>query len=348
MKTIIRLKFYILIILILFSPACKRSFLDTGNAETSLYSQHQLDSLTLSSLKKVDDYPLYVMTYYGDYGFADYLKTGRWQTADVRVHVSNFACACFSALNGDGNKLFGRSYDMRNRASLLLFTDPPGAYSSLSMVDLSYFGFGTSTSLDSPGTQLSFLRPLLQTPYLPFDGMNEHGLVIGLMAIPHAESPYDPEKITIGEIEIIRLVLDYARNVDEAIGLIKKYNVRMDNPPIHYLISDKTGRSLIIEFVNDDMKIIRNTGPWQVCTNFILSEFDKPEAANCRRYNYLWSCLQEKNGSISTDYAMIMLENVAQPHTMWSNVYDMSAGYIYACVGRQYDNIHRFNLKTGF
>jgi len=286
------------------------------------------------------------MTYYGDYGFDDYLKTGRWQTSDIREqHVDKFACTCFAALNADGGRLFGRGFDWRNRASLLLFTNPSNANSSVSMVDLNYFGYGNNKELDSPDIKQTFLRPLLQTPYLPFDGMNEHGLAIGMMAVQHAEPPYDPQKVTIGEIEIIRLVLDYAKNVDEAVQLIKKYNVRMDNPPIHYLISDKTGQSIIIEFVNKNMKIIRNTGTWQVSTNFILSEFDTPEAANCRRYNYAWSYLQENNGSISHDNAMSILENVSQTNTMWSMVYNMSNGDIYASVGRQYDNIHKFSLK---
>jgi len=34
------------------------------------------DSRTLSTLRQVDDYPLYVLRYYGDYGFDDYLRDG--------------------------------------------------------------------------------------------------------------------------------------------------------------------------------------------------------------------------------------------------------------------------------
>jgi len=344
-NTFFHFLFYFLILLLLISPACKKSFVGTNDKNAaSLYTQHQLDSLTLSSIIKVDDYPLYVMTYYGDYGFDEYLKTGQWSTAAVRdQNAAKFACTCFAALNADGEKVFGRNFDWRNRASMLLFTDPPDVYSSVAMVDLAYFGFPDNKNLAS-GTDQSVLRPLLQTPYLPFDGLNEHGLAIGMMAVQHAEPPFDPQKVTIGEIEVIRLALDYAKNVNEAIRLIKKYNVRMDDPPIHYLISDKTGQSVIIEFVNKEMKILRNTGPWQVSTNFVLSEYDTPETANCRRYNYARINLQENNGNISTEEAMSVLEYVSQSNTMWSMVYNMSNGDIYACTGGNYDTIHKFSL----
>jgi penicillin V acylase-like amidase (Ntn superfamily) len=31
----------------------------------------------------------------------------------------------------------------------------------------------------------------LQAPYLPFDGMNEHGLAIGMAAVPESTMPHD-------------------------------------------------------------------------------------------------------------------------------------------------------------
>jgi choloylglycine hydrolase len=57
-------------------------------------------------------------------------------------------------------------------------------------------------------------------PNFSLDGMNERGVAIGLMAIPTARSLYDPSKITIGELRVIRLILDYAAIVQEAVRLI--------------------------------------------------------------------------------------------------------------------------------
>ena len=38
---------------------------------------------SLSTLEKVDDYGMFTMTYYGDYGFDDFLKTGASSDQDI-------------------------------------------------------------------------------------------------------------------------------------------------------------------------------------------------------------------------------------------------------------------------
>lgn len=43
---------------------------------------------TLVSLKKVDDHPMYTMTYYGDYGFDEFLKTGAKDDSDIEKYVT--------------------------------------------------------------------------------------------------------------------------------------------------------------------------------------------------------------------------------------------------------------------
>ena len=44
---------------------------------------------SLRSLKKIDDYGMYQMTYYGDYGFDEFLKTGAESDADIEAFVTN-------------------------------------------------------------------------------------------------------------------------------------------------------------------------------------------------------------------------------------------------------------------
>ena len=43
---------------------------------------------TLTSLKKIDDYGMYQMTYYGDYGFDDFLKIGATNDKDIEEYVT--------------------------------------------------------------------------------------------------------------------------------------------------------------------------------------------------------------------------------------------------------------------
>ena len=107
---------------------------------------HDDETRTLASLRQMDDHPLYSMRYYGDYGFQDFLQKGiraptSWQRSDRQARAA-WACTCFAALNPDGDLLFGRNFDWTHRATLLLFTDPPDGYASVSMVDIHYLGYG--------------------------------------------------------------------------------------------------------------------------------------------------------------------------------------------------------------
>ena len=137
---------------------------------------------TLSSLQKVDEH-LYVMTYQGDYGFDQFMKTGLQvspKAASRPAQEADQACSCFATSNQAGNPEFGRNFDWSTNTALLLFTDPPNGYASVSMLDVLYLDFlSGSVEIDSLEHALS----LLEAPYIPFDGMNEYGLAVALMAV---------------------------------------------------------------------------------------------------------------------------------------------------------------------
>jgi hypothetical protein len=302
------------------------------------------DQRTLSSFKMVDDIPLYVMTYYGDYGFDDYLERGLASIELPRLSPTHaWACTTFSASSPDSDALLGRNFDWYDHPALLLFTDPPEAYASVTMVDLHYLGFYKDQEPSTPA-----MDALLDTPYWAFDGMNEQGLAIGMMAVSQADPPLDPDKVTISSLEAIRLMLDYAKDVDEAIALLDQYNLDfIGGPPLHYLISDRNGNSTIVEFLDGEMILLENEDPWQVSTNFILST-EKPQGSNssCWRYNQAYQDLRDAEGDISSEEAMKILESVAQPNTLWSIVYDQENGEIDLAVGRDFRHIHQFNLNS--
>jgi choloylglycine hydrolase len=298
---------------------------------------------TLSSLRKIDAYPLYVLRYYGDYGFSGYLSDPDRGDASPAVDepAGDWGCTTFSAVTPDGKPLLARNFDWYNHIALLVYTDPPEASASVSMVDLSYLGFVPDDASDEN------LRKLLRVPYWPFDGMNEHGVAIGMMAVPHAEGGDDPGKPTIGSLDAIRLVLDYAKNVEEAVSLLGRYNIDFaGGPPVHYLVSDPAPRSVVIEFLDDEMIVIPSGAAWQVATNFIVSGYpfgDPP--SGCWRYNLVYNALEGKNGAVTSDGAMNLLEDCSQPITMWSVVYGGEDETVSVTAGREYSNVHRFTLE---
>ena len=183
---------------------------------------------TLSSLDQVGDYPLYVMHYYDDY------DTQVYGHRPASTQAPAWACSLFAALGDGVNRLYGRNFDWQFSPALLLFTDPPDGYASVSMVDIAYFGFDDQAVRTLLHLSLGDLRPLLQAPHWPFDGMNEHGLAVGMAAVPAGNMPSNPDKPTIGSLGIIREILDHARDVDEAVSLLEAYNVDMQGgPDIH-------------------------------------------------------------------------------------------------------------------
>ena len=191
---------------------------------------------SLMSLKKIDNYGMYQMTYYGDYGFDDFLEVGASNDADIETFVTKRllkglpidlgvtgdGCTAFVVKNGNGNILFGRNFDFTYAPSLQLYTTPDNGYASVSTVNLAFAGYSENNLPDGSFFDC-FLT--LAAPFLPFDGMNEKGLAIALLAVPEADVPYDPDKITLNTTTAIRLVLDKAATVEEAVDLLKQYNI---------------------------------------------------------------------------------------------------------------------------
>ncbi len=296
------------------------------------------EAATLSSLEQVDDYPLYTMRYYGAYE----QRVSSTETASLPA----WACSLFAALGDADHKLYGRNFDWEYSPALLLFTDPPDGYASVSMVDIAYFGFGGTKSGTVTDLPLSERRALLEAPFWPFDGMNEHGLAVGMAAVPPGQMRPDPNKQTIGSLGVIRKMLDDASNVDEAIAILQSYNIDFEGgPPLHYLIADSSGRSVLVEFYQGEMVVIPNETPWYQATNFLRSSVGESAEGVCWRYDKISQRLTEAEGQLTVQDAMNLLAEVSQGSTQWSVVYGMSTGDVNVTMGREYDTLHTFPLS---
>ncbi len=291
--------------------------------------------LTLSTLKKIHDWPVYSMEYKNNYGFDEYIqKGGSWSQGDF----IKMGCTCFAAFGGE-SPIFGRNFDFPLNPILVLFTAPKDGHRSVSVVDLGYFGY----SMDKKNG--ADLKQLLYTPFMPFDGMNERGVAIGMMAIPSASYSSTTRAITIGEIQVIRLVLDYADDLDDAIELMSQYNIEFVDPPIHYMVADCSGKSAIVEYINNEMIIIRNSEPWQVSTNFIVTGSEAPDNVDCWRYRNAYNELKDVNGALDAGEAMTLLKEVSQGSTVWSSVYNLKALELYLIPAQKFGEPLEFRLE---
>jgi len=327
-------------IAILFAlSACAPSIAMPSPTPTeNFYGFSQDEFETLNSLEKVDGYPLYVMHYVGGYdspvtvGFPD---------------NTPFACSLFAALGDDNHLLYGRNLDWAFAPALFLYTDPPDGYSSVSMVNLTYFNVSqgnSQTLLDLPTTEREVL---LGTPYFPYDGMNEYGLTIGMAAVNESVADYDTSRPSIGSLVIIREVLDHARTVDEAVAIFSQYNIDFTGgPPIHYLIADRNGQAVLIEYIAGQRVVLSNEHPWHLATNHLLGTGIQGAGNSGWRYGIMEERLASSDGIFTPEDGMDLLSDVSarMDGTQWSVIYRISTGTISVALARNYDNIYTFQL----
>lgn len=299
---------------------------------------------TLATLKKVDDHPMYQMRYYGDYGFDEFLKVGVKSNSDIEdfitkrllkglpinLGVIGDGCTAFVTRNEKGEVIFGRNFDFTYAPSLQLITEPRNGYKSISTVNLTYAGY-TEENLPKGFSIDSFLT--LAAPYLPFDGMNEKGLVIALLAVPEAKPAYSSSKVTLNITTAVRLILDKAANVDEAVELLKQYNIYFSGGiKCHYLIADAEGNSVLVEFWDGELKVVTVPENYQIASNFVAynglnigygyDEFD--------RYNRVKSAIEENNGILTEEQAIELLSEIGiydengENKLQWSVIYNMN------------------------
>lgn len=277
----------------------------------------------------MDDHPLYAMRYYGSYDDKiisierDELLSGS-ASQFLRTSTSSleWSCSLFVALGNADDMLYGRNFDWEYSPAVILFTNPPDGYASVSMMDIKRLGFDGSRVGIVTDLPIEQRKPLLFASFFPFDGMNEHGLVVGMAAVPHGQMTHNPNK-----------------------EFIESYNIDMrGGPPLHHLIAAPTGRSALVEFYKGEMVVIRNENPWHLATNYLLASVDESAEGECWRYDEIRHRLRENEGQIGLHEIVELLEDVSQDTTQWSIVYGVSTLDINVTLGRQYENVHSYDF----
>lgn len=329
------------------SPSPKLTVMATP-VPTQAHTLSSNEIASLNSLERMTEYPLYTMRYYGTYRQDIHAIENLEPGSILATTWPDWGCSLFAAL-GDGTDMFyGRNFDWRYSPALLLFTDPPDGYASAAMVDMDYL---LPSSLRGEVTTLTELPTqerafLLDAPAWPFDGMNDQGLVVGMAAVMDSRSLHDPAKPSIGSLEVIRQMLDHASNVDEAVSILETYNISMDGVPIHYLIADRTGRSVLVE-LDEKMTVIPNDFPWHLATNHLRVNVPPGAPSGCWRYDTMEQRLAATGGDLTSQQAIDLLQSVSQEGdyaTQWSIVYGMDSGLIQIAMGREFESLARFHF----
>ncbi|MFR2332699.1 MAG: linear amide C-N hydrolase [Flavonifractor plautii] len=324
-----------------------------------LLALFQAELRTLNTIERVDDTDLFTMTYLGDYGLDDFLAQGGASNDNelldflmqkllkglpLRFDIPDLGCSTFAAETPEGDAIFGRNFDMYYSPALFVRTAPEDGYRSISMVNLSYIGFGE----DKLPTSLLDSLLTLAAPYVPLDGLNEKGLAVGVLLIDTEPTDQQTDKPDITTTTAIRLLLDRAATVDEALALLSQYDMHASaNSCYHFQIADAAGRAVVVEYIGDEM----NVGESPRATNFLLTEGDWDFGRGQDRFAVLEETMEASGGVLTEEEGMALLQAVSQQpqpgkdsSTQWSCLYNQVRGTVDIAVAMDYDSLYHFAI----
>ncbi len=337
---------------------------------------------TLASFQKLSDRDeahrdgaVYQINFSGDYFFDEFLSQGgasndaelisfvtRSITKGIipmHIKTSSIACSAFTADTQSGDRVFGRNYDFSATNTAIVYTDPgEGRHASYSTIDLSFLGLDADKDVETIGQK--FLT--LAAPYVPLDGINDAGVACGIFMSYQGEGKGTPtdtqtDRPDITSTTLLRLILDYADSVEDAVALAQQYDLHDSaSSCFHYMVADSTGRSAILEWVGtdadhdadgaqrqlnvlwNDTDALSDSADWQVVTNFIKTpgyyDGTSAEMKGLDRYEHLAAALRETDGIVADkDAAMDLLASVGRrtwnnddsnSNTVHSVVYDLT------------------------
>ncbi len=320
-----------------------------------------------------EDGAVYSMRVSGDYYFEQFLYDGGASSdtelisyitqnitkglVSMGLSESNIGCSSFTCSTTDGDRLFARNYDFSKTNTCIVFTDADESksrHATISTVDLQFIGM----DVDQDVTGIMNKITCLAAPYVPLDGMNDAGVSCGIYMSYQGDdtgdnsvvsTDQDTEYPDITSTTMLRMILDYADDVDEAVELINMFDLHDSaNTSYHYMVADATGKSAILEWVpgegvtkmedtdgsERELNVLYNTDSYSVTdgdtvmpsqsnfqciTNFIISdgyyeyEGGSEDRPGLDRYETVYNKLAETSGVVAdVDAAMDILRTVGR------------------------------------
>lgn len=351
------------------------------------------DAAKLDMLRSMEDLDgkgrFYEINYTADYKLNQVLGCNLTKTEELFSYIAyilydsipstktgvNFGagCSAFAVKNGS-ESLMGRNYDFRHvknnayvpTSAILVHTAPEGGKRSISMVDGLNLNYGQGFYNDGK-TDLSLLMGL---PYAALDGINEDGFAIGILALNETQTKQQSGKPKISSTVAIRMLLDRASSVAEALKMLEDYDMDMEGQGksnYHFFMADARGDYAIIEYTFDKNRgesvphvreVLSGNDTLRCVTNFYVS----PTMVGTNdgwgsehgkwRYDSLRVNLSAAKYSLSEDSAMKLLETVSQPpteeitsQTQWSALYNLSQKSVRLAILREYGKQYDFKVN---
>ena len=316
------------------------------------------------SVQKLDE-GLYYMEYKGDDGFdeliargggkssgelaeyvMDFLSRGFYHPA-VDPAPAQYGCSALTARTPDDEVLMGRNFDFSSATGMILHTLPKRGYETITTFNVEFFGFGKDWLPEGFANQYMAQTGL----FFALDGINEKGLAVAdLMAGDDAQTHQDSGKPALTTTTAICYLLKNAATVDEALELLRGIDMHSDiGAAHHYAISDASGRSVVVEYVDNAMEVVESAAVTNhyLCApkrNVGLAEGD-------RRLDFLCSRLDAAGGRMAREQLTEAIASVSQPEredqylgTAWTMVMDLTHPSVTYYARRHLDRPFRFGM----
>ena len=367
----------------------------TENGAGLITDQKKLDMIYSLRDLEGDKGRIYEMTYTVDYKLDEALNFGIDGTARLKAFVATHlmdvrpsaksinlsydaGCSAFACPDkAAGHYLMGRNFDFNHIDPdtgertmipvIAVHTAPAGGKKSVSFVDGQFVDYESGFYTDKK----SDLSMLMALPYLLLDGINEDGFAISVLKLDGKPTLQQKagKKTTFTTIAM-RMLLDRAGTVKEALRMLEDYNMCMDkdSASYHFFMADATGDYAIVEYTNpdtqrnpDNMETLTGADTLRCVTNFYVS----PTMANTahginrsdhgmKRYKILRENLLQNAYNLNASQAMDVLEKVAQGpddsylstgFTQWSEVYNLTKKRVTMSILREFGTTFEFGIE---
>ena len=385
----------LIVSLFLFSACMNNQSLPTSNPAAYITDKDKLDMIYSLVDLEGDKGRIYEVNYTLDYKLDEALNANIEGTASLvkfaMEHLMDIplpkeagisygaGCSAFACPDADSNDfLMGRNFDFNHRDStgervmipvIAVHTAPKGGKKSVSFVDALFVSYKSGFYTDGK----SDLSLLMALPYLLLDGINEDGFAVSVLKLDGKPTKQqDPEKKSIFTTVAMRMLLDRASTVDQAIEMLNQYNMCMDNEEAsyHFFMADATGDYAIIEYTKNNpldpeenptkMEVLKGDNAWRYVTNFYTSPSmaDSPDGSNNSkhgkdRYDTLCCSMASSQYKLNSDGVMALLSKVSQGpevqlstgFTQWSEVFNLTKRTVKMSILREYDKTFEFSIE---
>lgn len=191
---------------------------------------------------------------------------------------------------------------------------------------------------------------------MPVSGMNEAGLVVALMWHEEGNFGTDSKYLRLSSLQWIQFQLDNYKTIGEVVVGIRSIRPEQGPIPLHYMLLDSHGDSLIVEFIDGELVSYENPNyPILTNTSYVTclaasnegqDGVERPLGNSVGRFVHLHRQLSNFNDEGAPDVGFRFLDSVSQSSkddsreafpwasyendtvTAWSIVFDPAQGSV--------------------